>query len=306
MFCCFDEHSHVLLAERVDADEKAIQDLQRQLKDQPKQLADITKAKIKELKAEKKTADQFGVVYSRSSKKLLKQLDELLKLTDPAVLLDLQKDQLVDLILQGGFAESIEDFIEQQDKLLQSINESLNVVDPTWKPLFIENEVNALKTLTVQNVFDDIVIPAVSKNVRDSLLSMVVDTPKDQAMSNLAQSLQRGAGTLTTEVRTKISQFGRSVNMIAADAVGMDLYLYTGPKDGITRNFCKAIINKVVSKDQLSKLNNNQGLSVRSSGGGYNCRHSWSPVTSNFVELANLELATSKDISDANTGAKKK
>jgi hypothetical protein len=306
MFCCFDEHSHVLLAERVDADEKAIQDLQRQLKDQPKQLADITKAKIKELKAEKKTADQFGVVYSRSSKKLLKQLDELLKLTDPAVLLDLQKDQLVDLILQGGFAESIEDFIEQQDKLLQSINDSLNVVDPTWKPLFIENEVNALKTLTVQNVFDDIVIPAVSKNVRDSLLSMVVDTPKDQAMSNLAQSLQRGAGTLTTEVRTKISQFGRSVNMIAADAVGMDLYLYTGPKDGITRNFCKAIINKVVSKDQLSKLNNNQGLSVRSSGGGYNCRHSWSPVTSNFVELANLELATSKDISDANTGAKKK
>ncbi|QDP58403.1 MAG: hypothetical protein GOVbin564_10 [Prokaryotic dsDNA virus sp.] len=306
MFCCFDEHSHVLLAERVDADEKAIQDLQRQLKDQPKQLADITKAKIKELKAEKKTADQFGVVYSRSSKKLLKQLDELLKQTDPAVLLDLQKDQLVDLILQGGFAESIEDFIEQQDKLLQSINESLNVVDPTWTPLFIENEVNALKTLTVQNVFDDIVVPAVSKNVRDSLLSMVVDTPKDQAMSNLAQSLQRGAGTLTTEVRTKISQFGRSVNMIAADAVGMDLYLYTGPKDGITRNFCKPLINKVVSKDQMSKLNNNQGLSVRSSGGGYNCRHSWSPVTSNFVELANLKLATSKDISDANTGAKKR
>ena len=306
MFCCFDEHSHVLLAERVDADEKAIQDLQRQLKDQPKQLADITKAKIKELKAEKKTADQFGVVYSRSSKKLLKQLDELLKQTDPAVLLDLQKDQLVDLILQGGFAESIEDFIDQQDKLLQSINESLNVVDPTWTPLFIENEVNALKTLTVQNVFDDIVVPAVSKNVRDSLLSMVVDTPKDQAMSNLAQSLQRGAGTLTTEVRTKISQFGRSVNMIAADAVGMDLYLYTGPKDGITRNFCKPLINKVVSKDQMSKLNNNQGLSVRSSGGGYNCRHSWSPVTSNFVELANLKLATSKDISDANTGAKKR
>tara|TARA_R100001463_G_scaffold50182_2_gene100274 strand:+ start:5653 stop:6573 length:921 start_codon:yes stop_codon:yes gene_type:complete len=306
MFCCFDEHSHVLLAERVDADEKAIQDLQRQLKDQPKQLADITKAKIKELKAEKKTADQFGMVYSRSSKKLLKQLDELLKQTDPAVLLDLQKDQLVDLILQGGFAESIEDFIDQQDKLLQSINESLNVVDPTWTPLFIENEVNALKTLTVQNVFDDIVVPAVSKNVRDSLLSMVVDTPKDQAMSNLAQSLQRGAGTLTTEVRTKISQFGRSVNMIAADAVGMDLYLYTGPKDGITRNFCRPLINKVVSKDQMSKLNNNQGLSVRSSGGGYNCRHSWSPVTSNFVELANLKLATSKDISDANTGAKKR
>lgn len=306
MFYCFEEQSHVMLAESVDADEKAIQDLQRQVKDQPKQLADITKAKIKELKAEKKTADQFGQVYSRSSKKLIKQLDELLKQTDPAVLLNLQREQLIELVLEGGFADSIEDFIEQQDKLLQSINESLAVVDPTWTPLFIENEVDALKTLTVQNVFDDIVIPAVSKNVRDSLLSMVVDTPKDQAMSNLAQSLQRGAGSLQTEVRTKISQFGRSVNMIASDAVGIDLYLYTGPKDGITRNFCKALINKVLTKDQLSKLNNNQGLSVRSSCGGYNCRHSLSPVTSNFVELANLELAKSKDIADANSGAKKR
>ena len=306
MFYCFEEHSHVMLAESVDADEKAIQDLQRQVKDQPKQLADITKAKIKELKAEKKTADQFGQVYSKSSKKLIKQLNDLLKQTDPAVLLDLQREQLIELVLEGGFADSIEDFIEQQDKLLQSINESLAVVDPTWTPLFIENEVDALKTLTVQNVFDDIVIPAVSKNVRDSLLSMVVDTPKDQAMSNLAQSLQRGAGSLQTEVRTKISQFGRSVNMIASDAVGIDLYLYTGPKDGITRNFCKALINKVLTKDQLSKLNNNQGLSVRSSCGGYNCRHSLSPVTSNFVELANLELAKSKDIADANSGAKKR
>ena len=306
MFYCFEEHSHVMLAESVDADEKAIQDLQRQVKDQPKQLADITKAKIKELKAEKKTADQFGQVYSKSSKKLIKQLNDLLKQTDPAVLLNLQREQLIELVLEGGFADSIEDFIEQQDKLLQSINESLAVVDPTWTPLFIENEVDALKTLTVQNVFDDIVIPAVSKNVRDSLLSMVVDTPKDQAMSNLAQSLQRGAGSLQTEVRTKISQFGRSVNMIASDAVGIDLYLYTGPKDGITRNFCKALINKVLTKDQLNKLNNNQGLSVRSSCGGYNCRHSLSPVTSNFVELANLELAKSKDISNANSGAKKR
>lgn len=306
MFCCLGDHSHVMLAESVDADEKAIQDLQKQLKNQSKQLSDITKAKIKELKAEKKAADQFEKVYSSSSKKLVKQLDELLKQTDPAVLLNLQKEELIDLVLQGGFAESIEDFIEQQDKLIQAINESLTVVDPTWTPLFIDNETEALKTLTVQNVFDDIVVPSVSKNMRDSLLSMVVDTPKDQAMSNLAQSLERGAGSLTTEVRTKISQFGRSVNMIAADAVGMDLYLYTGPKDGITRNFCKALINKVISKDQMSKLNNNQGLSVRSSGGGYNCRHSWSPVTSNFVELANLKKATSKDITDANSGAKKR
>ena len=63
--------------------------------------------------------------------------------------------------------------------------------------------------------------------------------------------------------------------MIAADTVGLDHYLYTGPKDGITRAFCRPLINKVVDKTQLGKLNNGQGLTVRTSGGGYNCRHSW-------------------------------
>ena len=306
MFCCLHDHDHITLSESVDADEKAIQDLERQLKDQKKQLADITRNKVKELKAEKRAADRFGSVYSKASKRLTKQLDELLNQTDPSVLLDLEKNELVYLVLEGGFADSIEDFIEQQDKLVSAITDTIQTVEPTFKPLFIENEIDALKTLTVQNVFDDVVIPAVSKNMRDALLSMVVDTPKDQAMSNLASALQRGAGTLQTEVRTKISQFGRSVNMIAADAVGMDQYLYTGPRDGATRSFCRALVNKVVSKDQMSKLNNGQGLSVRSSGGGYNCRHSWSPVTDSFVKMAGLTKATNKDIADANSGAKRK
>ncbi len=306
MFCCLNDHDHGLLAERIDADEKAISDLQKQVKEQPKQLAKITRAKIKELKAEKKTADQFGTVYSRSSKKLIKQLNSLLEQTDPAVLLSLEKEQLIDLVLQGGFAESMDDFIEQQDLLVNAITGSIQAVDPTFTPLFIDNELQALKTLTVQNVFDDVVVPTVAKNVKDSLLSIVVDTPKDQAMSNLAQTLQRGAGTLQTEVRTKIAQFGRSVNMIAADAVGMDQYLYTGPRDGITRPFCNALINKVVSKEQMDKLNNGQGLSVQSSGGGYNCRHSWSPVTNAFVDAAKLDRATAADIADANKGGKRK
>lgn len=306
MFCCFNEHDHILLAESVDADTKAIQDLENQLKKQQKPLAQITRSKIKELKAEKRAADRFGKAYERASKRLLDQLSNMLEQTNPSVLLDLEKDQLIDLVLQGGFAESIDDFIDQQNKMLESINDSLKTVDPTFTPLFIDGEIDALKTLTVQNVFDDIVIPTVSKNMRDSLLSMVIDTPKDVAISNLAQTLQRGAGTLQTEVRTKISQFGRSVNMVAADSVGMDLFLYTGPMDGVTRPFCQELVNLVVDRDQLSKLNNNQGLSVRSSGGGYNCRHSWSPITEAFMDLAGLQKATNADIQKANSNARKR
>tara|TARA_R100000655_G_scaffold8672_4_gene22417 strand:+ start:5615 stop:6532 length:918 start_codon:yes stop_codon:yes gene_type:complete len=305
MFSCLDDHDHVLLAERIDADEKAIEDLTRQAKEQPPILAKITKARIKELKAEKKAADQFGVVYKKATRRLMDSLKDSIDQSSPEALLSLPKDQLIELILSGGIADSVEDFIEQQNKMLEAINESLLVVEPTWTPLFIETEVNSIRSLTVQNVFDDIVIPSVAKNVKESLLSMIIDTPPNLALSNLALSLERGAGTLQTEVRTKISQFGRSVNMIAADTVGLDHYLYTGPKDGITRAFCRPLINKVVDKTQLGKLNNGQGLSVRTSGGGYNCRHSWSPVTESFMKAAGLDKANQSDISKANTGAKK-
>jgi len=305
MFSCLGDHDHILLAERIDADEKAIEDLTRQAKEQPPILAKITKARIKELKAEKRAADQFGTVYKKATRRLVRSLEETLKQTTPSALLSLPNDQLIELILVGGLSDSVEDFIEQQNKLLDAINESISAVEPTWTPLFIESEVDAIRTLTVQNVFDDIVVPTVAKNVKESLTSMVIDTPPTMAISNLALTLERGAGTLQTEVRTKISQFGRSVNMIAADAVGLDHYLYTGPRDGITRPFCRPLINKVVDKTQLGKLNNGQGLSVRTSGGGYNCRHSWSPVTESFMKAAGLDKATAKDISKANSGGKR-
>jgi len=53
----------------------------------------------------------------------------------------------------------------------------------------------------------------------------------------------------------------------------------------------------------MRRLNNGQGLPVKTSGGGYNCRHSWSPVTQGFVDAANLTRATAQDITKANGDA---
>ena len=106
-----------------------------------------------------------------------------------------------------------------------------------------------------------------------------------------------------TQVNTELSQFGRAVTASAAQAFDLDLYLYTGPRDGVTRSFCRPLINKVVSESQMMRLDNGQGLPVKTSCGGYNCRHSWSPVTESFVEAAGLTRATNADITKANEGA---
>jgi hypothetical protein len=99
--------------------------------------------------------------------------------------------------------------------------------------------------------------------------------------------------------------FGRSVTAAIAEEAGLRFYLYTGPIDGVTRDFCRPLVDKVVSESQMKKLNNKQGLPVKTAGGGYNCRHSWSPVSEGFIKAAGLDRAKTTDISKANAGAKR-
>jgi hypothetical protein len=60
----------------------------------------------------------------------------------------------------------------------------------------------------------------------------------------------------------------------------------------------------VVDEKQMRSLSNGQGLPVKTSGGGYNCRHSWSPITEGFMVAAKLKKATASDIAKANAGAR--
>jgi hypothetical protein len=134
---------------------------------------------------------------------------------------------------------------------------------------------------------------------------MALQLPVKQAMSALSKRMQSATGRQLTEVRTKLAQYGRDVTAKAAESAGLDMFLYTGPEDGITRAFCRPLVSKVVSSAQMKKLNNGQGLPVVTSGGGYNCRHSWSPISKGFLIASKLPRATTKDIQKANAGGRK-
>jgi len=128
--------------------------------------------------------------------------------------------------------------------------------------------------------------------------------PVEVAMSNMATKMKSSRGGQLNAIKTKISQYGRSLTAVAAEAADLDNDLFTGPRDGITRKFCRALVDLVVDEKQMSKLDNGQGLSVKTSCGGYNCRHSWSPVSEGFIRAANLQKAKPKNIAKANAGAR--
>ena len=292
-----------LLAEGDSADKVAVTDLTAQAKEQSGDRAALTMAKVEELRAEIRAAEVMARAMGQSRKSLLNTLEAALSISSPEFLLGLPREALADFILQAGFGLTIDDFIEQSDRVAAAALEAIQVLEPTATTASVQAQLDSFRVAAVDAVFQDVIIPDTTKAVREALQGMTLGVSLTASMGRLSDQMQRSEGRQLTELRTKIASYGRQVTAAVGASAGLDLYLYTGPRDGITRQFCKPLINKVVDDKQMAALNNGQGLPVKLSGGGYNCRHSWSPVSQGFVDAANLTRATAADIAKANQGA---
>ncbi len=302
MTCACGSSVH-LLAEGDSADKVAVADLSAQAKEQSGPRAELTKAKVKELRAEITAADVMARVLGQSRQSLLDVLETALSMTSPEALLAMPRDTLADFVLQAGFGLTIDDFIEQSDRVAAAALEAIQVLEPTATTASVQAQLDSFRVAAVDSVFQDVIIPDTTKAIREALQGMSLGVPLKASMSALSAQLERSEGRQLTEVKTKIASYGRQVTAAVGESAGLDLYLYTGPRDGITRRFCKPLINKVVTEAQMARLDNGQGLPVKLSGGGYNCRHSWSPVSQGFVDAAGLTMADAADIAKANSGA---
>ena len=302
MLCSCGRPHITTLAEK-DADQIAIDDLSAQLRDTKGPQRQILIAKIAALKIAVKADKDFRRSLKRSHRELSANLSSALEMTSAEQLLMLSRDELSEFILASGLGLAVDDFIGASDAIavaaLDTLQTIIGAVDPAELP-----SIDALKLATADQVFQDVILPSTLQATRTALEGMTVGVPKASAIKAMDQRLESIVGTQMTQVNTELSQFGRAVTASAAQAFDLDLYLYTGPRDGVTRAFCRPLINKVVSETQMNRLDNGQGLPVKTSCGGYNCRHSWSPVTESFVEAAGLTRATNADITKANAGGR--
>ncbi len=304
MLCSCGRPISTLLSES-DADQRAVNDLNQQARESSGVMATLIRARRDQLKAEIAAESEFEIAMNKSTSSLLETIEQAVQTAGPDLILNASDDQLLDLLIRGGLGAAIDDFITQQNKIKSSIGKTLSAVEPDFSLDSLSNQIDTLSGQNITDIFEGIVVPSVKQSIRDSLRDLELAVPLNTVMSNLQTTMKRAQGSQLTKIKTKISQYGRGITAIAAEVAGLDHYLYTGPRDGITRPFCRALVNKVVTESQMGKLNNGQGLSVKISGGGYNCRHSWNPVTDSFIQSANLTRAKSNDISDANKGGKK-
>lgn len=84
------------------------------------------------------------------------------------------------------------------------------------------------------------------------------------------QTAVMGAWRLSTVARAESG--AKEIGEVAA-------FLYLGPDDSKCRPFCAAHVGRVYKAKDIARMNNGQGLEVRTFAGGYNCRHVWSPIS---------------------------
>lgn len=88
---------------------------------------------------------------------------------------------------------------------------------------------------------------------------------------------------------TQTSIYGRQIEAVATENLGPNqAFLYTGPVDGRTRDWCLDRVGKVYTRAEIERMDNGQLPNPFLTGGGYNCRHSFLAVASDeLTALAN-------------------
>jgi len=246
-----------LLAEE-DADLKAIEDLNKQVKGSRDPVAKLIRARRDQLKAEVQAEKVFKTSLSKARQKLVARMEQVALTTDPQLLLSFNDDQLLDLLLGSGMGLVVDDYIEQSDRIRDAFEKSLEVINIDLSPQAMP-QMDLLQANASTAIFEDVILPDYKRAMRDAFQSLATQIPIDVVVGDLQRRLEQSEGRELTEVRTSISELGRSLTATAAAAADLSSYLYTGPKDGITRPFCRALIGLVVDETQMSKLNNGQG-----------------------------------------------
>ena len=97
----------------------------------------------------------------------------------------------------------------------------------------------------------------------------------------------RLASRLNTEITTSLSGYSRAVNQQKAAELGLDHFIYLGPDDDITREFCQERVDRIFTQEEIDSWDNGTDLPANIYCGGYNCRHQLRPISAEFASELN-------------------
>ena len=134
-------------------------------------------------------------------------------------------------------------------------------------------EINELVDFINENKFDN----AKKAEIEDAVRKLHTQYASDRAGNNL----RRYASQIAHD---SVMQFHGQFTVAKAKDAGLTHYRYTGTLVRDSRPFCRNMLNKTLTENEIRDIWNNQGWQGKSTGdpfivrGGYRCRHTWIPT----------------------------
>lgn len=247
------------------------------LKQQAKRQA---RARDKEVEAFSRSLDLF---LSRNLRKILRGIDDgKIRGAEAANLLG----SIMVKLEQAGLEQVVNDIQDIYSAELLTIREHFRE-GTDQRPVFTASDVQDVETLI--RFQEDRIYSTIENHVDDTkatLMQSIVTGQKATLDDLLDGASERAAANIKTELNTALMSFNRAVQARKAEELGFDLFIYTGPDDNVTRPFCEELLERdppIYTIEEINAMDNGQDLPVLISGGGYNCRHDWRPIS---LELA--------------------
>ena len=100
-----------------------------------------------------------------------------------------------------------------------------------------------------------------------------------EAFDRLAGELGKTAAQVVSLVDTTTMGVDRVAVVEQSLGAGIELFLFDGPLDGLTRPWCAERVGKTFTRAEMDEVLNDTGPQPPSAyGGGWNCRHRFVPV----------------------------
>ncbi len=119
--------------------------------------------------------------------------------------------------------------------------------------------------------------------------------PLGELVAEVRRTLETTFDRAQTAVETAIRGAARSTLINQAERSGEAagetiVYVWLGPVDSKTRPICRENAGKAFTLAALKRMDNDQGLPVENFLGGWNCRHTASPLTRESAEDEGIEV----------------
>jgi hypothetical protein len=123
---------------------------------------------------------------------------------------------------------------------------------------------------------------------RVTLDGVVGARPVVDLVEDLSDLMEISAKRARTVYDTLVSTYSRQVGQLGSTGEPDEAFLYVGPDDEKTRDFCAERVDKVFSRAAIDAMDNGQLPNPMLTGGGYNCRHQFKRVSA--IDFALLDL----------------